>query len=118
MNKKSLILLFAIVIIIGILTAFISISARKKEVLSQGNELNKSTTSGENILENSGENQTTASGEISTSENISNVTPLVYGPIKAVYSTGWVAGTSSMRKSMIQNITNYNFNAVVLDIRG
>ena len=116
MNKKSLILLFAIVILIGILTAFISISARKKEVLSQGNELTKST-SGENILEKSGENQTTTSGEINTSENISNVTPLVYGPIKAVYSTGWVAGTSSMRKSMIQNITNYNFNAVVLDIK-
>ena len=112
MNKKSLILLFAIVILIGVLTAFISIPARKKEVLSKGNELNKST-SGESVLENSGENQTTVSGETNTSENISNVTPLVYGPIKAVYSTGWVAGTSSMRKSMIGNITNYNFNAVV-----
>ena len=51
MNKKSLILLFAIVILIGVLTAFISISARKKEVLSKGNELNKST-SGESVLEN------------------------------------------------------------------
>ena len=116
MNKKSLILLFVIVIIIGILTAFINISTQKKEVLFQENELDK-FISGETILENSGESPIIASGEISTIENISNVTPFVYGSIKAVYSTGWVAGTSSLRKSMIENINNYGFNAIVLDIK-
>ncbi|MBQ9314777.1 MAG: putative glycoside hydrolase [Clostridia bacterium] len=37
--------------------------------------------------------------------------------VKAVYSSGWIAGGESSRKEMIQNINTYGFNAIVLDIK-
>lgn len=40
-----------------------------------------------------------------------------YNTIKAVYSSGWVAGGTANRKAMIDSIKDYGFNAVVLDIK-
>lgn len=37
--------------------------------------------------------------------------------IRAVYATGWVMGTPSIRKDMIAQIKENNFNAIVIDIK-
>ncbi len=37
--------------------------------------------------------------------------------VKAVYLTGWSAGTKSKRMTVIDNLKKYNFNAVVIDIK-
>ena len=37
--------------------------------------------------------------------------------IKAVYSTGWVMGTPSLRKAMINSVKENGFNAIVVDIK-
>lgn len=116
MNKKKLILLFAIAIIIGFAIAAISISHIKKQTIAQNLEPNQ-INSGDASYTLSNDTEIFTSGENTTVEDVSNITMQVYGPIRAVYSTGWVAGTSSMRKNMIQNINDYNFNAVVLDIK-
>lgn len=50
-------------------------------------------------------------------EEIVRWTPFTYSTIKAVYSTGWVAGRNDLRKAMITNICDNGFNAVVLDIK-
>ena len=51
-------------------------------------------------------------------KNISIGSNLInYSEIKAVYSSGWVAGSTSNRTEMINNINDYGFNAVVLDIK-
>lgn len=49
--------------------------------------------------------------------NLINMNAINLNAIKAVYSSGWVAGGESSRKEMIQNINNNGFNAVVLDIK-
>lgn len=116
MNKKKLILLFVIVIILGFAIVAISISHKKTETIAQNLEPNK-INSGDTSFTLSDNNQIFTSGENLSVENVSHITMQIHGPIRAVYSTGWVAGTSSMRKNMIQNINDYNFNAIVLDIK-
>ena len=37
--------------------------------------------------------------------------------VKAVYATGWVMGTPSLRKSMIESLKENGFNAIVIDIK-
>lgn len=37
--------------------------------------------------------------------------------VRAVYLTGWSAGTKSKRIAVIENLKKYNFNAVVIDIK-
>lgn len=38
-------------------------------------------------------------------------------PIKAVYLTGWTAGTTNKRTAVIESMKQYGFNAVVIDIK-
>lgn len=127
--KNKFLLLFLSIIIIAITVFSILLP---KESLSETNKnpvTSSQIQSGENILLPSGDIKMNFSGENvltshentqsipSDSTNIPNITPTVYAPIKAVYSTGWVAGTKSMRESMIKDITDNGFNAVVLDIK-
>lgn len=105
-NKKIVLIAIAVAITIGIILGILQIF--KKDTITVNNKYH--STSGENL---SGE--ILSSGE--PSDELSNLTPSVYGPIKAVYSTGWVAGSKNLRETMIKNITENNFNAVVLDIK-
>ena len=104
MKKKLLITIF-FSIILGLLISF----------MLHFNENKKLTNVTSNIH---------SSGEFSSGENIfedanmtPNTTPQIYNPIKAVYSTGWVAGTKNIREAMIKNIVDYGYNAIVVDIK-
>lgn len=127
MKNKFLLIILSIIIILIVM--FCLLSSQKH--FSPKNENSSSTSqSGENDFLNSGDINIEISGDkviissdtddvISSGEDntIQAISPTVYSPIKAVYSTGWVAGTKSMRESMIKNINDYGFNAVVLDIK-
>ncbi len=105
--KKKLFITILFSILLGIIVGIIQFSNNnKKEVTS--NTHNNEIYSGE--LNFSGE-----SGE--ENELYPNITPKTYDKINAIYSTGWVAGTQNLRESMIQNIVNNGFNAIVVDIK-
>lgn len=115
MKKKTFIIIaiiFLISLIIG--TIIFITSQRTNETMTNYHRPNSSLDSGETI--NSGEIFTSISGEENTNA-MQNITPLVYDSIRAVYSTGWVAGTKSMREKMIKDIVDNDFNAIVLDIK-
>lgn len=64
----------------------------------------------------------TSSGNTNLNDEIKNVSDIQqtkkqHEPIKAVYLTGWSAGTKSKRQSVIDNLKNHGFNAVVIDIK-
>ena len=68
--------------------------------------------SGEITIDNSGE--TIESGEII---DIPVINEFVPDNVRAVYATGWVMGTPSIRKNMIDKIKENGFNAIVIDIK-
>lgn len=116
-NKILLIAIIPISIILGLaLGIFKSISNPEKINVSTNNHAENINLSGDTIVINSGENLE-IQNENNSGEVISNITPLTYDSIKAVYSTGWVAGSKSLREAMIKNINDNGFNAVVLDIK-
>ncbi len=79
------------------------------------------TSSGENISQSSGEFSRDSSGEnLSSKENVKpQIATKVPIPenVKAVYSTGWVMGTPSLKSKMITSIKQYGYNAIVIDIK-
>ena len=69
--------------------------------------------SGENnISDSSGENS--KSGEMTDTPIVNEFVP---DNVRAVYATGWVMGTPSIRKNMIAQLKENNFNAIVIDIK-
>lgn len=109
-NKKIILLIIAVAIILSIILVITLIG--KKNITTVNNNYHENSISGETL---SGE--ILGSGESNNQNEFSNLSPVIYEPIKAVYTTGWVAGTKSLRETMIKNITENNFNAVVLDIK-
>ena len=116
-NKVLLIAMIPTSIILGLCFGiFKAIYTPNNIEVSNNTIIDKTINSGETIT----------SGEIIYSDNTQNniaeeksdkhqnLTP---DTIKAVYSTGWVAGSKSLRETMIKNITDNNFNAIVLDIK-
>lgn len=112
---KKQFLLYSLIpfsIIFGLIFSIVSNQSKPIPPIPPNNNeeiSNNTITSGEDI-----------SGETIIQEEIleiPSITPVVYDSIKAVYSTGWVAGTENLRKSMIENIKNNGYNAVVLDIK-
>ena len=115
-NKIFLITIIPISIILGLVVGISKNVTISEKIDTSTNNINiESKASGDILIINSGET------DIINSENnsgeISNITPLVYDSIKAVYSTGWVAGTKNLRETMIKNINDNGFNAIVLDIK-
>ena len=111
-----LIILIIISIILGVTLEMLNnnFKPKEKEVSSNNHDLNIELSGDVNIL-NSGDINQIVSNE--NNNEVSHITPLYYDSIKAVYSTGWVAGTKSLRESMIKSITDNGFNAIVLDIK-
>ena len=60
-----------------------------------------------------------SSGDFEDSGDIEQYLPTNAVPsnVRAVYSTGWVAGTKNLREAMIKNIVDYGYNAIVVDIK-
>ena len=68
---------------------------------------------------NSGDNTNQVANELKNESeiNLININSTNLSTIKAVYSSGWIAGGENSRKEMIHNLNDYDFNAVVLDIK-
>ena len=125
MNKKVIcVVVVAIAVVIGLIVGFSDSSYLRREtasnkLLSSGDLENVSgELSGSGGVENisgdalSGESGEFGSGDLQVSNN-----DFVPENIRAVYATGWVMGTSSIRKNMIDKIKANDFNAVVIDIK-
>ena len=125
MNKKIIcVVVVAIAVVIGLIVGFSDSSYLRREtasnkLLSSGDLENVSgELSGSGDVENisgdalSGESGEFGSGDLQVSSN-----DFVPENIRAVYATGWVMGTSSIRKNMIDKIKANDFNAVVIDIK-
>ena len=80
----------------------------EKVVSSENKETITPVFSGENIENNSGENNETeiTKKKIPVPENV-----------QAVYATGWVMGTPGLRKKMITSLKEYGYNSIVIDIK-
>jgi len=73
------------------------------------------------------QNKGFSSGEIQSGEKMQNsiedeisfvnANTIHLASIKAVYSSGWIAGGENSRKEMIKNMNDYGFNAIVIDIK-
>ena len=117
MNRSKFLLFFILFTILGVfLGILISISFQKNtQDFSSGSQI----SSGD-IISNY-----TASGDVyltSDSGNSFQEMPIIpkntlTDTIKSIYLTGWSAGTKSKRQSVIQNLKDYGFNAVVIDIK-
>lgn len=108
-NKNFFIFTFCIIILI---IAFLIIKNNNTSlVVSSKVSLESGSISGENTIIDFSQSQP------NDEFNYTNSIIKKYDSIKAVYSSGWVAGGESTRKEMIKNITDYGFNAVVLDIK-
>ena len=125
-NSKFFIMLLLFVVLGVFLGVIITTFAdsNNKEDFSQINKLNISDDlqSTPLLLENSitisGDKQNNESYDKQKStSSISEVTQKIPKNIKAVYLTGWSAGTASKRKTVIENLNKYGFNAVVIDIK-
>lgn len=119
MNRKILVVsIIFCSALIGLLIGFSDKSYLKETNSKNLTSNNSGDISGDissNLSDNSGDIKNN-SGELSGDEE--NTTKEKYnGPVRAVYATGWVMGTKSLRESMITSIKENNFNAIVIDIK-
>lgn len=114
MNKRNMVIVLTVIIAGLIGTAVGMNGAMNKKVETTSNQI--ITSSGEDIRE---ENQLLAESGESTEKEEEQMQPQKKMPdsVKAVYATGWVMGTPSLRKSMITSIKENGFNAIVIDIK-
>ncbi|MBO5143771.1 MAG: putative glycoside hydrolase [Clostridia bacterium] len=123
-NSKYFIMLFVFVIIgifLGVLYSAYSnlklsnFNTDTSNYLSSGNKLSNL----DNIESLSFYASGDLSGDIANNSTNANTPSLVLTPIdiKAVYLTGWTAGTKNKRTTIIENLKNYGYNAVVIDIK-
>ncbi|MBR4111311.1 MAG: GTP-binding protein [Clostridia bacterium] len=105
---KKLIIIAVISILVGTLIGVYFISRPES---SAATDINK-----ENIII---ENKTTTNNIEPISEIIESPVKekIIRDDIKAIYLTGWSAGTKSKLESTITNIKENDFNAVVIDIK-
>lgn len=93
--------------LLGIIISFCT-SSNTKEVFSSQSFLSGEIFSSGNLL----------SGDL---VNITSQPPIIKNTltetIKSIYLTGWSAGNKSKRQSVIQNLKEYGFNAVIIDIK-
>lgn len=118
MTKKVIVFF----IILSTIIAGLYIGINDNNYLASNLKNTNLTNSGENFPPFSGEavqSNDTLSGEQIPNyfEEIIELKSTVPTSIKAVYSTGWVMGTPSLRTEMIKSIKDNGFNAVVLDIK-
>lgn len=125
LNASKFFLFFIVSITIGIFfgvlfTAYSknNIQNDSKNFVSSGSQLSYdvsllSSSSGDNFSSESNfENNLT---DLSIPPVIPHNT--LTDTIKSIYLTGWSAGTKSKRQTVIQNMKEYGFNAVVIDIK-
>lgn len=113
--KKNNIILPLLLVILGISIGFL-VSSFEKFYSNNSLKNDELQYSGERlsnieIINNSN----IPSGEIAS--ELIEIKPYKHSTIKAVYLTGWSAGTKSKRQSTIENLNNYGYNAVVIDIK-
>lgn len=110
MNKKILVSIVMILAILsGIFLGFIS--SKKTEKAQNKYTLNSPETSPMN------ENTIITTEPEPIVEIVETISNKKDTPIKAVYLTGWTAGSPSKRESTINNLKQYGFNGVVIDIK-
>lgn len=80
---------------------------------------NNNIPSGDHMFNSSYSTSSQSSDSDNLSQNalLDQTTKLAPQNVKAVYLTGWSAGTKSKRMAVIDNLKKYNFNAVVIDIK-
>lgn len=106
MDKRGWIVLFFFIVTLLVVGYFIHQTEPTTPTVAIDHEL----PSGEISI-------TDFSGEPETEPTVNSFPSIPLSQVKAVYSSGWVAGGTSSRQAMIQNIKEYGFNAVVLDIK-
>lgn len=118
MNKKIIgVIVIVVAMLVGLFiglndTNYIKKATSNKLISGDSEVLISGDISGENISETSGES--TKSGDVI---DIPIVSEFVPDNVRAVYATGWVMGTPSIRKNMISKLKENNFNAIVIDIK-
>ena len=129
MNSKLTIIIVSFSILLGLflgvnekiyMTDKLKVSGDNLSLNSQSGSTSElgNTSSGDEYHDVSGEQdieETTLSGDKDI--DVDSTVEYVPHTVAAVYSTGWVMGTPSLRQSMIKSIKENSFNAVVLDIK-
>lgn len=105
---KKIIIISIICIFLGILVGICFLkpaSEPKENILEQNNDITDDIIASDIPLDND--------------EVIETTTPqkVIRDDIKAIYLTGWSAGTKSKLESSIENMKSNGFNAVVIDIK-
>lgn len=116
MQNLKFIAFLVVLIAIGITLGFVFSFSNNVNLQYSLPHTNSENSSNKNIIQISGEaNIEPNIVEVISEDNIETTT--IPENIKAVYLTGWSAGTESKRRTTIENLLKYNFNAVVIDIK-
>lgn len=132
MNTPKFILLLIVSISIGIFFGVLFTAYSKNNIqnidntfLSDGSQLSYDTSlvNDYSLNDESLDNIHSRASTLDEETSIVSDTPLqitmntLTDTIKSIYLTGWSAGTESKRQTVIENMKNYGFNAVVIDIK-
>lgn len=132
LKNFNLVILLLLLIIVGIFIGIIisiCTNSTSKDFLVQNNDsstsenlINNINISGEFLISDNRPNEVENLNTGDSSQNtqitdVLNNKKLNPSEIKAIYLTGWSAGTKSKRQSVIENLNKYGFNAVVIDIK-
>ena len=122
-NTKPIIFLF-ICIVIGILFGVLISAYTNSDTKKNSNQTNIPSFSGDinnnEVILQLTENSDSGDLVLNNAEKPINEEVHIKqlpATIKAVYLTGWSAGNADKRKTAIENLNKYGFNAVVIDIK-